>query len=465
MNKLASFCEDAQKDELHHVSGKEHHNLCKRLRTMAAENRQHYLFLWAAHANCKTCSKAWLSRGADLDRGSGGADACGQWNALRWAEEAQAVDTIALLREATRARSASDGSTSARPGLGNQSGDVKTSQSSAPVLFAGAFMQAGVQPGSGGQCAGGAKSSQPDEAVPFVAVCEEADQPSLKASRVSEAWESEESYSPVVMNCIEDFFQASDGCAAQVFAAALGGNQEKLQNLLRQFPVLQARPRVRLARLPGVMEFWTLREYVFLARLRAYDAGCEERVEALSGVLILLDKAEKEEAETLAAEWRQKRMNVAESRLFQQTIQGRVLVSFQPKCSASQLKVFNAILHRIAPSQLQDLLQEEPEESTPLKTREDLGLCCHPRSRHWPLRTYVLAKIALEHIAENIENLHAALKMLRTWETDLVEAAHAHFLQSSAAVHSLKMLFCKNKADIARSRAATRRGTRIGKPV
>lgn len=242
------------------------------------------------------------------------------------------------------------------------------------------------------------------------------------------------------MTSFGDFFEEPDGCAAELLSTALNGNRDVLQTLLTQVPVLQARPRLCSTKLSRVMESWTLREYVSLALLRAHDAGHGEKVEALSSVLNLVDEKEKAEAEGLARTWKNQEMEPSDARLFQQSLQGRMFATFQHSGTVSQVKLFNVTLHHIDPLQLQQLLQEEPEEASPLKTRPDLCAPCHPSTQHWPLRTYVLAKLYLQTVADNVEKLHTILRTLRAWERDLVEAMHAQFLGNFGDVASLKLL-------------------------
>ena len=98
---------------------------------------------------------------------------------------------------------------------------------------------------------------------------------------------------------LRGFFPGPDGSGARVAAAALSGNREKLASCLRRHPMLSARPRPCVAGLPGSMEFWTVREYVHLAKLRAEDVGDEDRAEAFSEMLDSVDAAERQQAEAL----------------------------------------------------------------------------------------------------------------------------------------------------------------------
>ena len=107
--------------------------------------------------------------------------------------------------------------------------------------------------------------------------------PALPAESSAPAESDDESMSvacSATVESFEDFFQDPDGSGARVAAAALSGNREKLASCLRRHPMLSARPRPCVAGLPGSMEFWTVREYVHLAKLRAEDVGDEDRAEA-----------------------------------------------------------------------------------------------------------------------------------------------------------------------------------------
>ena len=61
-----------------------------------------------------------------------------------------------------------------------------------------------------------------------------------------------------------------------------------------------------------------------LAQLRAQDARDADRPNALSGILQLVDQAEKEEVERLATAWADYRMTNIDARLFQ-TLSGAKL--------------------------------------------------------------------------------------------------------------------------------------------
>ena len=61
---LPLLCEAAKTNEFAHVSAESSR---QRIRQMQDEDsRQHYLFLYAACADCVQCVSAWLARGADV---------------------------------------------------------------------------------------------------------------------------------------------------------------------------------------------------------------------------------------------------------------------------------------------------------------------------------------------------------------------------------------------------------------
>ena len=127
----------------------------------------------------------------------------------------------------------------------------------------------------------------------------------------------------------EDFFHDPDGSGARVAAAALSGNREKLASCLRRHPMLSARPRPCAAGLPGSMEFWTVREYVHLAKLRAEDVGDEDRAEALSEMLDSVDAAERQQAEALVRSFLNHEMTRVDARRFRENLKGRAFSVFQ----------------------------------------------------------------------------------------------------------------------------------------
>ena len=78
-----NVCVGAQENHYFHVGKKAR----KQLQSKPEEEREHYLFLYAAQGDCVCCCKFWLANGASLSRGSRNHP---QWNALAWAEHAQA---------------------------------------------------------------------------------------------------------------------------------------------------------------------------------------------------------------------------------------------------------------------------------------------------------------------------------------------------------------------------------------
>lgn len=83
-------------NDLHHVSKGQR----QRMKTMSdADQRRHYLFLWAASKNCTECVQYWLANGADVHRGQV-SDASA--TALRWATESGAHEAADMLRAVTQ---------------------------------------------------------------------------------------------------------------------------------------------------------------------------------------------------------------------------------------------------------------------------------------------------------------------------------------------------------------------------
>ena len=188
--------------------------------------------------------------------------------------------------------------------------------------------------------------------------------------------------------------------------------------------VLNERPQPWLVDLPTLMEHWTLREYVALARLRAEGEGLQDRVAALSQVLDMVDKQEQSEAARLASAWSQGKMTDANSRLFQQTIRGRVFNVFAATSDDLHMQMLNAALYRLQPTRLQEILQEEPHEVNPLRTREDVALACHPETMKWPLRVVLYARLSAEAASEQSGLVAEALSYVREWEDQLVHAVY-----------------------------------------
>ncbi|CAE7839243.1 unnamed protein product [Symbiodinium sp. CCMP2592] len=361
---------------------------------MPDEDRHHYFFLYAAQENCTTCVQAWLSRNADPGRGTLNNPG---WNALSFAEEAKADATYALLRQYednARSRSPVGGS------------DLET------VPFAGLYAQASM--------------------IPMMGIW--ATPPPPPADAPPDASEAPSEDVPAVQR-FEDFFDDPHGAACQVAAAALSADHEKLEVLLREFPALGQRPKIMLLDgVPDIISYWTLREYVILARLRADDAGNAERSEALGTVAATLDAAEELQASELVSvsAWQKGKilgkMQRTDTSLFQETVRGRSFCAFQDSGSKAQADLQNAALHRVDLQELARLLQDSDEDVVnPLKTRADLGQATHPETAHWPLRTCVLARIASEELEETKQKLNKAFGQLRDWETSLIEGSHAHF--------------------------------------
>ncbi|CAE7197776.1 unnamed protein product [Symbiodinium sp. CCMP2592] len=371
---------------------------------MPEEDRHHYFFLYAAQENCTTCVQAWLSRNADPGRGTLNNP---DWNALSFAKEAKADATYALLRQYednARSRSPVGGSASVRPVLGNQNASARPSEDLEAVPFAGLYAQASMIP----MGIWATPPPPPADAPPDAVFASEA---------------------PSAVQRFEDFFDDPDGAACQVAAAALSGDHEKLEVLLREFPALGQRPKIMLLDgVPDIITYWTLREYVILARLRADDAGNAERSEALGTVAAILDAAEELQASELASAWQKNKMQRTDASLFQETVRGRSFCAFQNSGSKAQADLQNAALHRVDLQEMARLLQDSDEDVVnPLKTRADLGQAAHPETAHWPLRTCVLARIAIEELEETKQKLNKAFVQLRDWETSLIEGSHAHF--------------------------------------
>ena len=220
----------------------------------------------------------------------------------------------------------------------------------------------------------------------------------------------------------EDFFQDPDGSGARVAAAALSGNREKLASCLRRHPMLSARPRPCVAGLPGSMEFWTVREYVHLAKLRAEDVGDEDRAEAFSEMLDSVDAAERQQAEALVRSLLNQEMTRVDARRFMENLKGRAFSVFQSYRGGKLTQLLNSILHSVRLDELQRLLHEDLEDVNPLKPRSEDGHCCHPQTVCWPLRTFVLARIAFEMDERAKEPFRQALQILRSWGSQSLHA-------------------------------------------
>ena len=254
--------------------------------------------------------------------------------------------------------------------------------------------------------------------------------PALPAESSAPAESDDESMSvacSATVESFEDFFQDPDGSGARVAAAALSGNREKLASCLRRHPMLSARPRPCVAGLPGSMEFWTVREYVHLAKLRAEDVGDEDRAEAFSEMLDSVDAAERQQAEALVRSLLNHEMTRVDARRFMENLKGRAFSVFQSYRGGKLTQLLNSILHSVRLDELQRLLREDLEDVNPLKPRSEDGHCCHPQTVCWPLRTFVLARIAFEMDERAKEPFRQALQILRSWEDDLVRATHLHF--------------------------------------
>ena len=274
--------------------------------------------------------------------------------------------------------------------------------------------------------------SQPDEEpIPLHGVwARPPPPPALPAESSAPAESDDESMSvacSATVESFEDFFQDPDGSGARVAAAALSGNREKLASCLRRHPMLSARPRPCVAGLPGSMEFWTVREYVHLAKLRAEDVGDEDRAEAFSEMLDSVDAAERQQAEALVRSFLNHEMTRVDARRFRENLKGRAFSVFQSYRGGKLTQLLNSILHSVQLDELQRLLREDFEDVNPLKPRSEDGHCCHPQTVCWPLRTFVLARIAFEMDERAKEPFRQALQILRSWEDDLVRATHLHF--------------------------------------
>ena len=84
-----SLCQRASEDAFVHVmaDGK------RRVKKMSSEWKNHYMFLYAAGANCVECVAHWLCQGADPRKGS----LSQNWTAMDWAEHHHARDVKRLL--------------------------------------------------------------------------------------------------------------------------------------------------------------------------------------------------------------------------------------------------------------------------------------------------------------------------------------------------------------------------------
>eukprot|EP00435_Cladocopium_sp_Y103_P022458 s4464_g5.t1 len=86
------LCSAARADYMVHVSDGR-----RRVKNMpAGDEKNHYLFLHAATANCVDCVQHWIERGVDLTRGS----RSNPFTAMDWAKDANATDVVALLEAA-----------------------------------------------------------------------------------------------------------------------------------------------------------------------------------------------------------------------------------------------------------------------------------------------------------------------------------------------------------------------------
>ena len=133
------------------------------------------------------------------------------------------------------------------------------------------------------------------------------------------------------------------------------------------------------------------------------------------------------EAEALVRSFLNHEMTRVDARRFRENLKGRAFSVFQSYRGGKLTQLLNSILHSVQLDELQRLLREDFEDVNPLKPRSEDGHCCHPQTVCWPLRTFVLARIAFEMDERAKEPFRQALQILRSWEDDLVRATHLHF--------------------------------------
>ncbi|CAJ1332444.1 unnamed protein product, partial [Effrenium voratum] len=175
--------------------------------------------------------------------------------------------------------------------------------------------------------------------------------------------------------------------------------------------------------LPELMDFWTVREYVFLARLlRAAKDSSAVEVERLDEVLALLDELEQTEAIGVAREWSSGPMAEQDSRKFQSSVLGRAFSVFIRDNGSEQQKLIEQACTKPDAKKLEELLTGDCRSINSLMTRTDGGFSSHPKCACWPLRMYIYARQSVEEDHDILARLWQTLEIVNEFEREMVES-------------------------------------------
>ena len=220
-----------------------------------------------------------------------------------------------------------------------------------------------------------------------------------------------------------EFFQSAR--VGPVFERALLGNADDLERIVGNVggAVHHERPMPEVCDLPEIMDFWTVREYVYLAQLMlASRDSSAAQTQELEDVLAKLDELEKTEASSLAQEWSNLRMSDQDSRRFEASLYGRAFTVFDREQNRMQQKLLEHACLRPDAAKLDDLLTGDTSCSCSLMTRRDGGFPSHPKSQCWPLRMYIYARQSVEEDDAMAERLEQTLEIIQKFGQEVVES-------------------------------------------
>ena len=197
---------------------------------------------------------------------------------------------------------------------------------------------------------------------------------------------------------------------------------------------------VEEANLPDGLEYWTLREYVELAFLRAAIGSSRRR--NLQSVLTWLEGRESMKAFDFAfGPMKEPELHG----LRKLTLTGKIFHVFSLQDWKSQLRLIDGCYkgHQNMVSEL--LKVGAPDEISPFFTVRTVGVAHHPRMASWPLRALLEARVLSGLVVgQQKERISQCQRLLRQWEHDFVLSVHHSVsLFRPLQVQSLQWFLCE----------------------